>query len=135
MEDKDLFKSWLKKSLEEETKDINFSAEAREKVKQIVFFKEAEDPVQPVNKNNHFRLLKEWWNRPIAISARLISICVIVLFFVTAFYTGTFFYISEEEIAKLEMREKIILNEGGVPFGAVQHFMIALEKGKGVTRP
>lgn len=121
MEDKDLFRKLIKDNLEEETKEIHFSPLAREKVR------------QRVNKSSEYS--PGWWNRSISISLKAISLSMILLFIATAFYTRTFFYISEKDMARFEMREKIIIHENGVPFGAVQHFALAIEKGKGVAHP
>lgn len=119
--DKDLFRKLIKDSLEEETKEIHFSPLAREKVRQRVNKRSAHFP--------------GWWNRPISLSLKAVSLSIIALFIIAAFYTRTFFYVSEKDMAKFEMREKIIIHDGGVPFGAVQHLALASEKGKGVVRP
>ncbi|ATW26793.1 hypothetical protein [Candidatus Formimonas warabiya] len=116
MEDKDIFKSRIKRCLEEETKDIYFSPEAREKVKQEIF-KEG------------------WWNRSVSFSLAAVAFGVIALFFAAALYAKAFFYISPKEITELELRAKIILPDHGVPFGAVQHLRVALKEGKGDARP
>ncbi|MDD2498284.1 MAG: hypothetical protein PHT78_11760 [Desulfitobacteriaceae bacterium] len=121
MEDKDLFRKLIKDSLEEETKEIYFSPQAREKVRQKVTQNMDHSP--------------DWWNRPISLSMRALSLSLIALLLVATFYTRTLFYISEKDMAKFEMREKIIIHDVGVPFGAVQHLTLALEKGKGGMRP
>ncbi|MEL7564520.1 MAG: hypothetical protein AAGU27_06515 [Dehalobacterium sp.] len=123
MEDKDSFKNQLKNCLEEETKDIYFSPKAREKVKEEIF------------KDKQVGPLKGWWNRSVSFSFKAVSFCLIALFFATALYTRSFFYISKKDLVEYEMRAKIILHNDGVPFGAVQHLRVALEKGKGVARP
>lgn len=122
MEDKDILKTRIKSCLEEETKDIYFSPEARDKVKQVIF------------KDKQFGYMEGWWNRSVSFSLKAVSFCVIVLFFATALYTKTFFYISNKDLVKHQMREKIILRDDGIPFGAVQQLSVDLEEGKGVTR-
>lgn len=119
--DKDLFRKLIKDSLEEETKEVHFSPLAREKVRQRV--------------NKGFAHSPGWWSRPIALSMKIVSLSIISLLMIAVFYSKTFFYISEKDMAKFEMREKIIIHDGDVPFGAVQHLALASEKGKGVVRP
>lgn len=128
MEDRDIFKSQLKSCLEEETKDIYFSAEAREKVRRRILN-------VPVDINSGYGFSKGWLNRSISLPLKAVSLCMIVLLMGTVLYTKTFFYVSKKEIANYENREKLVLRDESVPFGAVQHLTAVLVKGKGVVRP
>ena len=135
MEEKDLFKNWVKKKLEEETKEIVFSAEARERVRRSVLDKGTTNQSNGILKRTKQVPQPQWWNREVSFSLRVVSFCMAFLFIAAAFYTRTFFYISPQQIAKFETREKIILQDDGVPFGALQHMVASLDKGKGVGRP
>jgi hypothetical protein len=121
MEENDRFKDWVQKRLNEEMNEVCFSEEARDKVRNRI--KE-----QAIPKEN-------WWNKQIAVSSRVVSFSVLFLIMLTVLYTRTFFYVTPQQVAKFENREKIVLHDGGVPFGAVQHLVASLENGKGVGRP
>lgn len=131
MEDRDLFNSQLKTCLEEEVKDIRFSAQAREKVRKTIL----NDPdINSASKMKEGLLLNAWWNRPVALPLKAVSFSFIALLLVAAFYTKTFFYVSKKDIAQYEQEKKITVYYEGVPFGAVQNLAAALDKEKGVKR-
>lgn len=111
MKEQDPFRKLIKKNLEEETREISFSLQARKRV------------MQKIN------------NRPISLSLKAISLSLILFFLVGIFYTRTFFYISEKDLAEFRTKEKIIIHDDSVPFGALQHLVLALEKGKGDEKP
>ena len=119
------FKDWLRQNLEEETKEICFSEEARNKVR---------ESIRLSSKNS--KSSQEWWNKMVSLPRAVVSFCLVGLLLLTAIYTRTLFYVSPQEIAKLETPPSIILHNGDIPFGALQHQVTAsLEKGKGVGRP
>lgn len=127
MDKNDNFGNWLKSTLEEESKGISFTPEAREKVKNRIMLHD-QDSREQVQKQH-------WWRKEVSLSLRAVSFCVVILFIVAAFYTRTFFYVSSAQIAKFETREKVILHDDRTPFGALQHLVASLENGKGVGRP
>lgn len=117
MKEKDEFENWLKAKLEEETQEIYFSDQAKERARR------------------QSKQSRHWWNGEVSLPPRVASFCLIALFILGVFYTGTFFYVSPQQIAKFEMKEKIVLRDDGVPFGALQHLVASLDNGKGVGRP
>lgn len=125
MEKNDEFKDWIKQNLQEETETIFFSEQARKKVSKAI------------NKENKDALsLRKWWNRRISLPLVAVSFCLAGMLFLTALYTTTFFHVSPQEIARFETQPKIILHNGDIPFGALQHqFIASLEIDKGVGRP
>lgn len=123
MEQKDDFEGWFKANLEEETKEISFTAKAREGVRKIVF--RHEEQSVDLGNSDH-----------VSFSLRTaISLCLVALVVIGTFYTRTFFYVSPQQLAKLEMREKLILHEEGIPFGSIQQMVASLKNSKGVGRP
>lgn len=136
MEKKEPFDNWLKSCLEEETQEIVFSAEAKEKVRKSVWnhHEQSLNGTQ-ADESQRWAGASRWWNRQVSLSLRTVSFCLAALLITGFFYTRTFFYVSTQQIAKFEMREKMILHDGGIPFGALQHTIASLEKGRGVDRP
>lgn len=119
MENNDVMGKWLKENLDEDLKDIRFSAEAREKVRARISSCEqtALEIPKPTDR------LRPWWNKHVIISVRAASFCLLLLITLAVFYAKTFFYVSTEEIARFETRPKVILHDNSVPFGALQHLV------------
>lgn len=121
MENNDLMGKWLKDNLDEELKDIRFSAEAREKVRERICNPDRESAEIPKLSDQS----RPWWNKHVVISLRAASFCLILLITLAVAYAKTFFYVSTEEIARFETRPKVILHDNGIPFGALQHLVAA----------
>lgn len=119
------FKDWIGQNLQEETKEVYFSEEARNRVRESIRLS-----------SKHSKSSQRWWNKRLSLPRAVVSFCLVGLLLLTTIYTRTFFYVSPQEIARLETQPSIILNNGDIPFGALQHQVTAsLEKGKGVGRP
>ncbi|KUO62546.1 MAG: hypothetical protein APF84_02000 [Gracilibacter sp. BRH_c7a] len=119
------FKDWLRENLQEETKEIYFSEEARNKVRESMHMSSKPVTASP-----------RWWNKRVSLPRAVVSFCLAGLLLLTAVYTRTFFYVSPQEIARLEAQPIIFLHNGNIPFGALQHQVTAsLEKDKGVGKP
>jgi hypothetical protein len=136
---KDEFGRWFRKNMEEETRGVFFSTEAKARVRKEIFqdsnsngFKDQDKKFKASLKSS--RLRKRWWQDEISLSLKAVSFCLVTLLIIGLFYTGNFFYVSPQQLAKYEMREKIILHDGTVPFGAVQHRVAYLDSIKGVGK-
>ena len=139
MEKKDEFGRWFRKNMEEETREIFFSTEAKARVRKGIFqdsnsngFMDKDKKFDAGLKPSKFE--KKWWQGEISLSLKAVSFCLVTLLIIGLFYTGTFFYVSPQQLAKYEMREKIILHDGTAPFGAVQHRVAYLDSVKGVGK-
>jgi len=136
MTENDRFENRLTTSLEERTKDIYFSAEARENVRKRIQLETDSSSKGFTEKIQQPVLSIGWWNRPIALSLPVLSMCLVLLFITAFFYVQSLFYVSPQEIAQIEGRQTITVRDGQVPFGAVQYQMAASPiKAKGVGRP
>lgn len=118
------FKDWIGQNLREETREVYFSEEARNKVRESINLS-----------SKYSKASQRWWNKRVHLPRAVVAFCLVGLFLLTAMYTRTFFYVSPQEIARLETRPSIILNTGDIPFGALQHQVSLLGKDKGVDRP
>lgn len=137
------FKKWLQRGLQEETKDIYFTAQAKEEVRRRILEQQKQSgkvtalcsPAERKSAELLQNRQQSWWRQEFTFSLKAVSLCLAFLILLGTFYTRTFFYVSPQQLAKFEQREKIILYDEGVPFGAMQHLVASLGKVKGVDRP
>lgn len=129
VEYKDEFKQWLKTNLDEETKGISFSVEARAGVRRKI-----SSFVQNSSSKHKFGW-PGWLAEEISIPFKAVVSCALIAVLVIGlFYTRTFFYVSPQQLSELETREKIILREEGIPFGALQHLLASMDNSQGIGR-
>ncbi len=118
MEDKDFFKDLIKNCLEEEIRNIHFTDDAKDRVKSRINEKRMSSRLTTLNSPAAHR-----WIKPVYIPLKAVSLCLVVFVLLTTLYSRAFFYVSPQELARFENRQKIIVHDGGVPFGAVQHLI------------